>query len=167
VNASAVLLIPLIVQGAAMGFDELYFHRKRGLGLWERIGHPLDTLTVVACFGWVLLVTPTRTAVASYVALAAMSCLIITKDEWVHARRCSPGEHWVHALLFLVHPVTLASAGMLWPALHARPALLPWATADRSLFFVVGGQFVLTAAFCIYQVAYWNLPWPHGVLRGR
>lgn len=143
-----------------MAFDELYFHRKRGLGRWERIGHPIDTLSVVTCLGWALLVTPSRSAAAAYVALSLVSCLLVTKDEWVHARRCSAGEHWVHALLFLVHPVTLGTLGALWPSLHARPStLLPWITADPFLFFVVGVQLAITMAFCAYQVAYWNLSW--------
>ncbi len=56
---SALLLAPLAVQGIAMAVDELHFHRRRGLGRWERLGHPLDTLTVLACIGWTLAVTPT------------------------------------------------------------------------------------------------------------
>lgn len=150
-----------------MGFDELYFHRARGLGPWERVGHPIDTLSVVACLGWVLVLRPNRVAAVSYVVMAIVSCLLITKDEWVHARRCGPGEHWVHALLFLVHPVMLGAVGVIWPALHARSAAaLPWIAGDRLLFFVVAAQFALTAAFFAYQVAYWNLPWPRGAPRG-
>src|SRR5262245_66006812 len=34
--------------------DEIHFHRRRGLPRWERLGHPLDTLTVLACFVWLL-----------------------------------------------------------------------------------------------------------------
>jgi len=28
-----------------MGVDEFYFHRRRGLPRWERLAHPLDTMT--------------------------------------------------------------------------------------------------------------------------
>lgn len=167
-NASVVLLVPLIFQGAAMAFDELHFHRKRGLGPWERIGHPIDTLTVVACLAWVLFLPPSRPAAIGYLVLAIVSCLLITKDEWVHARRCDGGEHWVHALLFLVHPVTLAMVGLVWPSLHAQTnAWIPWFAPDRFLFLVVTGQFALTSAFCIYQIAYWNLSWLRRAPFGR
>src|SRR5258708_33252451 len=107
-----------------MAFDELHFHRKRGLGAWERIGHPLDTLTVLACSAWAFLVRPTPGHVAVYAGLAVVSCLFITKDEGVHARRCTPGEHWVHALLFIVHPLSLGSLALLWPSLH--PSVQGW-----------------------------------------
>jgi hypothetical protein len=153
-------LAPLFVQTAAMGFDELYFHRKRGLGAWERIGHPLDTLTVLACVAWALLAAPSPAHVAVYAALALVSCLSITKDEVVHARRCSAGEHWVHALLFIVHPLSLGSVAMLWATLHA-PAQ-GWAGVLPGPFFgrtVLLGQLVVTASFCAYQAVYWNMPW--------
>ena len=159
-TGSGVLLAVLTVQGAMMAFDELYFHRKRGLGRWERVGHPLDTLTMVACLGWVLLVAPSRAAIMSYAALATFSCVFVTKDEWVHARHCSAGEHWVHALLFLVHPMTLAAVAVVWPALHGRSSThVAWIEGDRLVPPVVMGQLALAAAFCVYQAAYWNLPW--------
>lgn len=166
-TGSVLLLAVLAFQGALMGVDELYFHRRRGLGRWERIGHPIDTLTVVVCLGWVLLVAPSRPAAFGYVGLSIFSCLLITKDEWVHARRCSAGEHWVHALLFLVHPVTLATLGVLWPGLHAPSGMVPWIKNDRFLFPVVVGQLALTLAFCAYQIAYWNLSWLRRVSLGR
>jgi hypothetical protein len=143
-----------------MAFDELHFHRRRGLRAWERIGHPLDTLTMLACMAWALLATPTPEHVAVYAGLAVLSCLFITKDEIVHARHCAPGEHWVHALLFVVHPLSLGSVALLWPALH--PPVSGWASAlpviasARRIFV---GQFVVTASFCVYQALYWNVRW--------
>jgi len=59
--------MPLGVQGAAMVVDELYFHRRRGLGACERIGHPLDTMTVFACIAWALWVPPDARAITVYV----------------------------------------------------------------------------------------------------
>jgi hypothetical protein len=160
VNWAWALVAPLVAQIVAMGFDELRYHRRRGLGAWERMGHPLDTLSVLACMGWALSTRPTPRSVAGYVALALVSCVLVTKDEFVHARRCSPGEHWVHALLFVLHPLSLGSIGLLWPAIQSQPAALPdWLRGTASLAPVVAVQFVLTAAFFIYQIAYWNLPW--------
>ena len=155
------LSAPLAMQASATMFDEWHFHRRRGLGRWERIGHPLDTLSVLACLGCALFVAPGPRAMVAYGVLAALSCVFITKDEFVHAARCSPGEHWVHALLFVAHPISLAVVALLWPALHAPPSALPqWLAALSPAAPLVIGQFALVAAFFVYQVLYWNLAWP-------
>jgi len=49
-----LILLPFIVQTLVIMIDEFYFHVRRGLPKWERLGHPLDTLTVLACFAFVL-----------------------------------------------------------------------------------------------------------------
>ena len=136
--------VPLGIQALVTGVDELYFHRRRGLPRWERIGHPLDTLTVLGCYVVALALPLTATSLRTYVALAAFSCLFVTKDEIVHAKYCEPFEHWVHALLFLLHPIVLASMGFLW----LREA--------RTLMLVQGA---LTLAFGLYQTLYWNTSW--------
>jgi hypothetical protein len=157
------LALPLAVQAAAMLADEWLFHRKRGLGRWERVGHPLDTVTVLACLGWVLCAPPRGGSVAAYVALAALSCVFITKDEAVHTRLCTAGEHWLHALLFVVHPVSLAVVGLLWPAVYADRGGTPlpgWLAPTAPLAFLVGAQAVSTFGFFVYQTVYWNFVWP-------
>src|ERR1700690_1124120 len=106
--------IPLGVQALATVADEFYFHRRRGLPRWGRIGHPLDTLTLLACYAVALAIPLTAASLRTYVALAVFSCLFVTKDEIVHAKYCEPLEHWVHALLFVLHPIVLASMGFLW-----------------------------------------------------
>lgn len=151
-----LLLAPLALQAIVMMVDELHYHRRRGLGRWERIGHPLDTLTFLACIAWTLAVPPTGRALIGYLALGAFSCVFVTKDEPVHARRCTAGEHWLHALLFVLHPISLASLGLLWPALHGAEVVVGTVPVARA----VPGQLFLTSAFCIYQILYWNLPWP-------
>jgi hypothetical protein len=155
-----LLVLPLGVQALAMLVDELHFHRRRGLGAWERIGHPLDTMTVLACLSWVLLVPPTDRAIAVYVGLALASCLFITKDEAVHAGHCRAGEHWLHAILFVVHPMSLASIGLMWPAVHAPHDALPTWLHGVPAASIVTMQIVVTSLFCLYQILYWNLPWP-------
>ena len=147
----ALIFAPFVVQGLAMFVDEGVHHRRRGLPRWERIGHPLDTLTVVACYAWLAAMRPTPSHGTAYVALAALSCLFVTKDERVHARRCSASEHWTHALLFVLHPIVLAIAGWLW-----------W-TSQPSAPLLARAQLVLTASFAAYQAIYWNWngPWRH------
>src|SRR5215510_9016243 len=109
---TGALLVPLGLQGLAMAVDEAWFHRRRGLPRWERIGHPLDTLTIAACLAWLL----ATGSLAGYVALAIASTLFVTKDEPVHARLCTGGEQWLHAVLFALHPIALAAYAVLWRA---------------------------------------------------
>jgi hypothetical protein len=136
--------IPLGLQALCMLIDELHFHRARGLPQWERIGHPLDTLSVLGCYVLALSLSPSQNNLPYYVAAAVVSCLLVTKDELVHARLCEPREQWLHALLFVLHPVVLGAGALLWLG-H-----------ERTLLWVSAG---LTAAFGSYQALYWNVPW--------
>jgi hypothetical protein len=133
------------MQAALMLIDEFHFHRTRRLPRWERIGHPLDTLTVLVCYAMTIVLSPTHGAIAAYVAGAVFSCLFVTKDEFVHAKLCSPGEHWLHATLFVAHPIVLGLAAFLWIRGEQRPLLV--------------AQAALTLLFGAYQTVYWNLPW--------
>src|SRR5438105_13033611 len=103
-------LIPFILQAIAMIFDEGYFHIRRGLPRWERIGHPVDTLSVIACMGFVLFVPFSTSTLVGYIALAAFSSILVTKDEFVHKHHCPATEQWLHALFFTLHPITLTCA---------------------------------------------------------
>lgn len=137
-------------QAALMLADEFYFHRRRGLPRWERVGHPLDTLSVLACYATAMAFSPNDGALAAYVAAAAFSCLFITKDEFVHARLCGPGEHWLHAALFVLHPIVLGLAALLWIRGEFRAALV--------------AQAGVTLLFGAYQTLYWNRPWQRSSL---
>lgn len=145
------LLVPaslavLIAQGFLMAVDEVYFHRRRRFKLprWERLGHPLDTLTVLIPLLLALLFPPAAPWTGTFLALAVFSCLFVTKDEWVHARLCEPAEQWLHALLFLLHPALFAAIFFLW-----REGERGW----------IALQTVLTAGFLCWQALYWNGPW--------
>ncbi|MDP9149932.1 MAG: hypothetical protein M3O36_08350 [Myxococcota bacterium] len=144
--ALGVLLVPAFAQMGAMLLDEGWFHRRRGLPKWERLGHPLDTLTVAACYSWTLVRAPGQPhAVAIYVALAAFSCLFVTKDELVHKRACEGWETWLHAVLFVLHPIVFLALGLVW--------------ASASSAWLLRAQLALTLAFAAYQLVYWSLPW--------
>ena len=75
--------LPFLIHGAGMILDEARFHRRRGLPRWERLGHPLDTLTVFVCYALALSLPPTAHGLTAYLAASALSCLCITKDEWM------------------------------------------------------------------------------------
>jgi len=135
-------LIPVLFQCVLMVVDEGWFHRIRGLPRWERISHPLDTLTLVGCLGW-LVATESRSpaALSVYVGLAVFSTIFATKDEAMHAGLCSAGEHWLHAMLFALRPIVLAAFMYLW-----------WIGTVSLLV----GQLGITIGFLAYQVIYWN-----------
>jgi hypothetical protein len=145
------LAIPFILQMLFMAADELWFHRKRGLPRWERIGHPLDTLTVILCIIWILCNPPNNRTISIYLVLAIFSCIFVTKDEPVHKRFCSAGELWVHAVLFTLHPITLASAGLLWPA--------AWSSSSGFERKFLISVCALMIGFGIYLFVFWNLLW--------
>jgi hypothetical protein len=162
-------ILPFLIHGLGMLVDELWFHRRRGLPAWERWGHPLDTLTVLACYALALALPPTRNGLFLYAGAAIVSTLFITKDEWIHARHCGGGESWLHACLFALHPVLLAIAGA-WrflpgfgpsgfgPVLGSGPGLGPGPDhAFFGTFLLI--QIALTGAFLGYQLLYWNGPW--------
>src|SRR5262245_62756094 len=73
---SLFLLIPFILQTFCMAVDEFYFHRRRGLPRWERLGHPLDTLAALACFVWLLSAAAGALSLGLYVGLGVLSWLL-------------------------------------------------------------------------------------------
>lgn len=113
-----ILFLPFALQSILMLVDEFYFHRKRGLAPWERWGHPIDTLSVLFVYAVVLWVPPSSSAVAMIGGAILFSTLLVTKDEWIHSRACGPGENWVHALLFGLHPLHLVCLLPLWALRH-------------------------------------------------
>lgn len=138
-----LLLVPAALQALAMFFDEVVFHRARGLPRWERVGHPLDTLTAAACYAWLVRTPPENEhALGVYVALCVFSCVFITKDEFVHARVCVPMEAWLHSVLFVLHPIVFLAFGIMW-----KLQLAPW---------LVKVELVLTLGLLLQQVLYWR-----------
>ncbi len=155
-------IIPFALQALAIGFDEAYFHHKRGLPKWERIGHPLDTLSVILCMGYAIFVPFSLTALILYIALASFSSILVTKDEFVHKEHCPASENWLHAVLFILHPITLASAGFIWPVaqgVEVAPWLAKWLDSRENLALFLRGQFGAMIAFMLYQIIYWNFLW--------
>lgn len=137
----STFLLLSFLQGAVILFDEFYFHRRRGLPKWEVIGHPVDTLTVILCLLFLAWTERTPTTEIIYYAMAIGSCLCVTKDEWVHKKVCTGGEMWLHAVLFILHPLTLFVAMNEWED-------------SRAAFVAVAGGVTI---YLFYQIIYWNL----------
>jgi hypothetical protein len=138
-----MLLLLSLVQAGLFMVDEFFCHRRRRLGRWERLGHPVDSLSISLPLFVAAFAKPEPEMVLLFVGLAVVSCLLVAKDEWVHARECSGTESWIHALMFMVHPTIFFAAGAAWwldlaPLMRAVMPLL-----------------ALTVA--VYQFVYWNL----------
>jgi hypothetical protein len=146
---TTTVMTPLAVavlasQGMLMLVDEFVFHRRRDMPRWERIGHPLDTLSVLAPLLLALFLPAERPWIFVFVVLAVFSSLLVTKDEGVHSRLCGAGEQWLHAVLFLLHPLIFVAIWILW-----RQGEGVWITLQASL----------TVGFFVWQFVYWNGPW--------
>jgi hypothetical protein len=150
-----LIFIPFILQMIVIFLDEALFHIKRDLPKWERIGHPLDTLTVIACFAFVFWVPFERSMIPWYIALALFSTFFVTKDEFVHKEHCPAAEQWLHSVLFVNHSVVLSVLGLIWPHLHEIQifAFLP---PLPQLHFLIVSQLTGATLFCLYQIVYWN-----------
>jgi hypothetical protein len=155
-----LVILPFLLQALAIFFDEAVFHVKRGLPKWERIGHPLDTLTVLLCMGFVIWVPFSKTALVLYIFLSVFSTLFVTKDEFVHKAHCPASEQWLHAVLFTLHPITLTMAGFIWPVVNGVPVeVFSWLDNPEALRRFLYGQFAAMSGFLLYQILFWNVFW--------
>lgn len=140
------------VHGIIMATDEFWFHWKRNLPRWERWGHPIDTLSFIFCFALAIILPGSKENVYVYSFAALLSMLLITKDEWIHSRYCTAFEMWLHALLFLIHPILLAVAGIYLARFQLNLEI-------ETLRFWIVLQTVISILFFFYQLIYWNGPW--------
>lgn len=165
-----LITLPFLLQSVIITLDEYFFHIKRGLPKWERIGHPLDTLTVLLCFGYVLYFPFSTLHLKIYIGLALFSCLFVTKDEFIHKDCCPASEQWLHAFLFLNHPVLLTATALIWPLLHNQEAphwLQRQLTDPLFLRRFLLLQAVFAGLFCLYQTLYWNFIWKEKQIKDR
>ena len=138
----------LLIHGATLLVDEFYYHIKRGLPRWERIGHPLDTAVFAGVILFALLSPFNERNFIIYVALSIFSSLFVTKDEFVHAKECDGGEHWLHGILFVFHSLVLGVMGYAWSQMSLNQ--------NQFYTLMINGQAVLSTIFCLYQIIYWN-----------
>jgi len=125
-----------ILQGFLIAVDEFVCHTYRRLPKWELIGHPLDTFCL-----WLYFFSLNELNFYSFpipALLGLLSCVVITKDEWVHKELSSAFENWLHAMLFVVHPTVVISYFYLWTQGHEDFFKLLHVS-----LILVGGYFVL------------------------
>lgn len=155
-------LLPFLLQAIAMAVDEGYFHVRRGLPKWERIGHPLDTMSYLLCLGFVLWMPFNSTTLKVYIGLAVLSCLMVTKDEFIHKHHCPWAENWLHAVLFILHPIILICTGLIWPVVQQVEVptwMAYWLDHPTGLYRFLWMQAVAVGGFLLYQIIFWNIIW--------
>lgn len=128
-----------IIQGFLMTVDEFYFHHKRGLKKWERVGHPIDTFLFLLCFVYTLTFPPSE--LLGFGILSILSTLIITKDEFIHTEECEGTENFLHAFLFILHPLALMGLFFAW---------------KLQLNQIIMIQTGIIGSFMLYQIIFWN-----------
>ncbi len=149
-----LFFVPFILQAILIFCDEVFFHLKRDLPRFERIGHPLDTSTVLVCFAFALVVPYSILALKVFIGMSLFSAIFVTKDEFVHKEHCPWKEQWLHACLFLNHPLLLGSLITLWMGSKGQINLFKGYETFISSFLV--SQIVFVTVFFLYQVIYWN-----------
>lgn len=141
-QTAVILSLCLAVQAVAIAIDEFYFHFKRGLPKWERIGHPLDTFSVLLVFAAFNFTEYKGSTPIWLISLMVFSCVLITKDEWVHHEYCEATESWLHSILFLIHPLVFLASWSLW--------------RESGSHFLLRAQGIGLVVFITYQIIYWN-----------
>jgi len=144
---SLLLFLPVGIQGMLMFVDEFVFHRRRGLPLWERIGHPVDAVSVLVCLLIPIFAQFNTSNLILFAALGLFSCLLITKDEFVHSELCNPIEQWIHSVLFVLHPLVFVGSGMAWYLFSQG--------GSNALGMALQGQAIFVSLFLVYQITYW------------
>lgn len=130
-----ILFVPFFLQGALIATDEIYCHRRRGLSQLEKLSHVVDSSLLLITFVFALYVNPTANSEIQFFVLSAISTVAITKDEWIHARESDGLEQWLHAWLFIVHPLVLVSLWQVWHQSGRRDYLLGAAAAIGAFCF--------------------------------
>ena len=150
-----LFISPYIIHAIIFFWDEFYFHYKRGLALWELIGHPIDTLSTALCLLFVQTMPFSEGALLSYCGLLILSCLSVSKDEAVHYKLCSPTEMWLHSLLFLLHPILLLLPVCIW-SLRSHPFLQQFLGLSPEVvlwnYWFIWGILALTIGVLLYQL---------------
>ena len=145
------------MQSLCMLIDEFYFHNRRGLKAWERIGHPFDTLTVLLILAWIETQSFNPLNLKIALGLGAFSTLFVTKDEVVHKEECDKAELWLHSVLFVLHPLVILSWIGAWALREgALDSLTGLVALKPDLNFIFTWMWIPVLFMFLHQIVYWN-----------
>lgn len=151
-----LIVIFIAFHSILMIFDEFFFHRKRILPKWERIGHPIDTVFILLCFLVVICLPMTKLSIILYFSLSVLSCFIIVKDESIHLKYCGKYEQYLHALLFILHPILLIILFFSWSSFTKSYFSDMDYFNSPLLKNIIYFQFISATLFLSYQILFWN-----------
>lgn len=153
-----VLMAVLGIHWLLFVVDEFAFHRKHGVSPRERWSHPLDLLLCGTLAGYAVVFPYGESPQLPFMILLPVALFSITKDEFLHAARCSGAEQWVHAMRYIFHPLALLLVAVLWPLMQGVNfvigAVLPFDTAAlRPMVAVYAGLCVILGVFSFVRKA--------------
>ncbi len=134
--ALGLFLITNIILGICTSID-LPIHYLRGLGLWEKVSHPIDAfcITLSMFLGFKAITLHSTSLFWAYCIVAVITVVLTYKDEFIHQQECPPFEQVVHAVMFTCIGVSLSIGAVL--------ILLKTGASFFFLGFVVGSIFFL------------------------
>lgn len=100
---------------ALCAFVDLPIHYVRGLGLWERISHPLDALFVSLSMLTAFYASKSHSPILFWIYCSLALCTIglSYKDEFIHLQESPPHEQIVHAVMFTSLGTLMLSGAIL------------------------------------------------------
>jgi hypothetical protein len=144
------------VYGLILFIDEFAFHRRKGLA--ERRSQALDTFWMAACAGVVSFVEYGDMPRLVFGGLSLISMIWMTRNQFEHARHATPGEHYLHSLQFVLHPILLITLMAVWQFIDGAGLVvgmvLPFSTGGlRPLVYEFFGVVCALAAYQLYRHA--------------
>ena len=143
----AFILIIMSLQVILFQLDEYYFHRNRKLSRKEIISAISDGFLYIIPL---IIATFTRFQEGRrefYIALSAISCLSIIKNEFFYPA-LNVKERVLHSLLYVLHPILLYSFYLSWKGNFFDTFPNFW--IFQLLYVAIGFKTVT------YQMIYWN-----------
>jgi hypothetical protein len=94
---------------------DLTFHYMRGLGLWEKVSHPIDAFFITFCMflGFYCLNWHSAKFFWIYCFVAFITLLLSYKDEFIHQKECTHQEQLIHAIMFSCIGISLALGAIM------------------------------------------------------
>lgn len=141
------LSVITVLHGILFRIDEFKFHRKRGVQKVELINALFDGFLFLSALAIPLFADFSYWAEKIYIALAIVSCLSISKNEFFY-KGLEFGERVTHSLLYVLHPVILFAYYDGWKVNYFDKHYYVWLV--QLLYVFLGFQAVA------YQIIYWN-----------
>jgi hypothetical protein len=94
---------------------DLPTHIGRGLGLWEKVSHPIDAFFLGLSFlvGHFAVQQQSSNMFWLYCAISLITLLLSYKDEAIHQKECPQYEQFIHAFMFSLNGIILTLGAIM------------------------------------------------------